>query len=524
MKKEDIINDVESMTSASLKSGHFNLELFDLGNRKFGVDIFTIAKRGKGDMKFLNLEGIYMTGSIRLMHHLGLYQKKVFDNFVVIRKDQNRISIISTKEMKDLVNTYLNQLGDLKIEIDGLYETFTQDAQCEILYRQMHLIFQERFYEVLHTDTSPLLTDTKDTSYLSFENGVLKVSGEGYEFKSYSALGSTLVWEQQVIPFKIHKELAERECHFERFVRNVCANDESRITSLKSAIGYLLHNYNHPSGGQMVLIYDEEIADLNSPRGGTGKGLIAQSIKQLRNTVKIDGKKIKGTSAFDFQNVNLDTEVIWIDDMSKSVDIDRFNSISTDGLVFEKKFQGEVHLPTEHSPKILICSNIIMDCTGTTRKRRQFIVELSPFYSDQIKDGTEEPIRDTHGCLFFSDEWDNNEWNAFYWFMISCLQQYLKSGLIAQQSNNTLENISRQKVGDDLHNWIREKDFSLDTEYCTKELFTEYKNLYEPDNARFTQRSFSNKLKMHFAFYSKDIEFYSRSDGGQKVSLFRIRN
>lgn len=274
----------------------------------------------------------------------------------------------------------------------------------------------------------------------------------------------------------------------------------------------------------MVILYDEQITDLDNPQGGTGKGVIASAIMIIRNTVKLDGKKINGNDRFDFQDVRIDTEVVWIDDVGKQLNIDRFNSISTDGFNIEQKYKDSIHIPAEESPKIIICSNIIMDCTGTTRKRRQFIIELSSHYSSKISSGVEEPIIEEHGCRFFSDDWDDSEWNSFYWFMIGCFQDYLKDGLVPVPSINVFENRSRQIIGEDLHNWLEKKEFSPDSDYLTKELFEEYKGLYEGGNDRYTQRSFSNKLKKYFSLKGVQVVFDSKSLEGDKVSFFRISN
>jgi hypothetical protein len=251
---------------------------------------------------------------------------------------------------------------------------------------------------------------------------------------------------------------------------------------------------------------------------------VASAIMQVRRTVKIDGKKIKGDDRFDFQEVRVDTEVLWVDDVGKQLSIDRFNSLSTDGFNIEQKYKDSIMIPAEKSPKIIICSNIIMDCAGTTRKRRQFIVELSSYYSSKIKEGTEEPIVEEHGGRFFTKEWDDKEWNSFYWFMIDCLKGYLKNGLSTVPSINVFENRSRQLIGEDLHYWLQNKAFELDKEHPTKELFEEFKSLFEEGNDKFTQRAFSNKLKQYYSLKALKIKTSSSSVGGKKLSFFRISN
>lgn len=512
---ETLLNKVEVL------NGHFNKNTVSLGNKKFAMDIFSFAIRGK-ENKQLFLTGVYKLGVLELLNHLGIHSKKVFNTDVFVRKIDNVIEEVSVKSIKEVLNYYLYQLPSLSVEFDGFVEEFTREAQIETFYKQTHLLINESFLGYLSKDESEILTDNGDCAYILFQNGVIEVSKKCVIKTEFAELRDKVVWRNNIIP----RDIGNRSVggHFAQFISNVCNEDPTRIISLKSAIGYLLHSYHHSSGGQMVLLYDEMITDLNNPQGGTGKGLIANAVSSIRHTVKIDGKKFRGDNRFDFQEVDFSTRVLWLDDVSKHVDIDRFNSITTDGFNIEKKFKDSLKIPAAQSPKILICSNIILDCTGTTRKRRQFIIELAPYYSSKIGTGIEEPIIQIHGSRFFTDEWDKDEWNRFYWYMIECLQLYLSKGLVFNPAINVVENRSRQLIGEDFFNWVKEQDLQVDIEYSTSVLFEEYKNLFEKGNEKFLQRTFSNKLKAFFNLKDLKMEFFTKPNGTSKDSYFRIRN
>ncbi|MDA9817147.1 DUF5906 domain-containing protein [bacterium] len=524
MKREDIVNNVRILLKSSKTiSGHFNSEIIDLGNRKYGVDIFSISIRGPKEYRYLYLNGIYKAGVKNFLETIGVLYKEVHDTYVLIYKEENIISEVPIKVIKDLINEYLNQLTPLNLNIDGVVETFTVEAQIEAFYRQMNLVLNDSFLEFLELDNTPILKDQSDKSFLCFSNGVLEVTAEKVVLKAYAELDQSVVWKKQITEFNLGSR-PKKKSHFQNFIHNVCANNPERIRALRSAIGYMLHAYHRKSGGQMVILYDEQITDLENPQGGTGKGVVASAIMVIRNTAKIDGKKIDGKGRFDLQDVRLDTEVVWIDDVGKQLDIDRFNSISTDGFNIEQKYKDSILIPAEESPKIILCANIIMDCAGTTRRRRQFVVELSSFYSSKIKTGVEEPIIEEHGCRFFSNDWDEREWNRFYWYMVGCLHDYLKDGLAPAPSINVADNRSRQLIGEDLHNWLQKKNFKPKVDYHTQDLFNEYKGLYEPGNDRFTQRSFSNKLKQYIVLRNQQVKFDTKSQNGKKTSVFRISN
>ncbi|NQY10325.1 MAG: hypothetical protein HRT71_12535 [Flavobacteriales bacterium] len=500
---------------------HFNNTPIDLGNKRYGVDIFSITVRGKGNNRYLHLSGIYKHGVVKLLKEYGIYSKRVHNKNLLIKKENNIINEVTIKDIKDIINGYLQQLPSLEINIDSVNESFNTAAQIEIFYRQSNMVLNESFLDFLQLEESEIIKDRKDVSALFFQNGMVEVDANRVTKTEYNQIRQGVVWKSNIVPFDIMSRDAGI-CHFSQFISNSCNKEVSRINALKSAMGYLLHSFHKKSGGQMVLLYDQSITDLNNPQGGTGKGIIANALLILRSTTKIDGKKFKGDNNFDFQEVTFETRLVWVDDVGKQMDIDRFNSISTDGFNMEQKNMTSTMIPPEESPKILLCANIILECAGTTRKRRQFIIELSSYYSSKITNGNEEPIVEEHGCTFFTDDWDKKEWNRFYWYMIDCLKLYLDKGLIYTPTINVVENRARQIIGDEFFTWIKSKAFKLDTDYSTKEEFEEFKELYE--NEKFSQRSFSNNLKKYYSLIDQTITFHNSSKEGKKVGYFRISN
>jgi hypothetical protein len=503
--------------------GHFSKKVYDLGDMKFGLDIFAFCLKKTENDYVVKMTGLYRYGVVKLLEHLGICYKKEYGAFILIRNQSNIIREISQKEIKDLINKYLHQLPPLTVDLGLAQDTYTQEAQIELFYRQTNLVLNEKFLEVLFENETPVIKDTSDSVNLFFNNGILEITKNEISLINYENYQSGLVWHNNIIKFELKKR-DFNNCHFSSFIRNVCNDDSDRVMALRTAIGYLLHSFHRKSGGQMVLFYDQSITDLNNPQGGTGKGLLANALSILRKTVKIDGKKFRGDNRFDFQDVTVSTRIVWLDDVGKQMDIDRFNSVSTDGFNVEKKFKDSIFIPPEASPKILICSNIILDCSGTTRTRRQFIIEFSDHYSSKIGTGVEEPIVAEHGCRFFTDDWDKSEWNRYYWYIIYCIQLYLEKGLVPVPSINLIENRLRQTMGEELFNWVKNKKFSPNEEYNTKELFEEYRGLYEDGNSKFTQRTFSNNLKKYFTLSDFTLEFFTKSLNGQKTSLFRISN
>ena len=87
-----------------------------------------------------------------------------------------------------------------------------------------------------------------------------------------------------------------------------------------------------------------------------------------------------------------------------------------------------------------------------------------------------------------------------------------------------VENRLRQIIGEEFLSWAKSKEFKPNEEYNTKELFEEYKQLYEDGNNKFTQRTLSNYLRKYMSHKDLSIEFFTKSISGQKISFFRITN
>lgn len=179
-----------------------------------------------------------------------------------------------------------------------------------------------------------------------------------------------------------------------------------------------MHGYTDPTRTKAIIFTDEKLSD--KAFGRSGKGLVANAAKQMKNVLRIDGKNFRFDKSFPFQSVNPDTQIMFFDDVNKKFGFEKLFSIITEGITIEKK--NEYSIPYERSPKILITTNQSITGSDDSSKARQFVVEFSDFYT-----ANHFPIQDFEKMFF--DEWDKNEWCVFDNYMIECCQYYLKNGL-----------------------------------------------------------------------------------------------
>jgi len=170
------------------------------------------------------------------------------------------------------------------------------------------------------------------------------------------------------------------------------------------------------------LIANDELIS-NDPAGGTGKGLIFQALGKIRVMVSINGKSLDTNKSFVWQRIDPDTDIVFIDETSKSFKFDSLFSILTSGWPIEKKNKAEICLSFEDSPKVGIATNNVIKGSGSSHKRRKAEYEVSPYYSAEY-----QPI-DEFNRDFWND-WDGPEYNKFDNLMIGCIQLFLTHGII----------------------------------------------------------------------------------------------
>ena len=324
-------------------------------------------------------------------------------NYVFVKVTNNLIDHTSEKEIKDFVLNYLLDLGDSYV-----YNYFADKTR----------FFKEDFLSLLSTIDIYFIEDTKDTAYLYYRNCAVKITKTSVESIDYFDLGG-YVWKDHVID-RSFKMCKVGDCDYRAFVGNICGNSETRITSMESTIGFLMHGHKNQSFCPAVILNDEVISD--NPEGGTGKGLFMNALSQMKKVVTIDGKSFNFEKSFAYQLVSADTQILVFDDVKKHFDFERLFSVVTEGLTLEKKNKDAIKIPFSKSPKIAITTNYAIRGAGNSFARRKWELELHQHYNKGYT-----PL-DEFGRLMFGD-WNEDDWCKFDNYMIECLQYYMTYGL-----------------------------------------------------------------------------------------------
>ena len=332
-------------------------------------------------------------------------------NYVFVKVTNNLIDHTSEKEIKDFVLAHLLELDDISV-----YNYFADNTR----------FFKEEFLSMLSTIDIYFIADSKDCSYLYYKNCAVKITKDEVIPIDYLDLGG-YVWKDHVIDRVFSICEVTGRCDFKQFVVNINGGDDSRVRSMESTIGFLMHGYKNLSFCPAIILNDEVISD--NPEGGTGKGLLMNALSNLKKLVVIDGKSFTFERSFAYQLVSADTQILCFDDVKKHFDFERLFSVVTEGLTLEKKNKDAIKIPFSKSPKIAITTNYAIKGAGNSFARRKWELELHQYYR---KDFT--PL-DEFGKLMFGD-WNDDDWCDFDNYMIGCLKSYLRTGLVKSKFVN----------------------------------------------------------------------------------------
>ncbi|MHB1106988.1 MAG: primase-helicase family protein [Lutibacter sp.] len=422
------------------------------------------------------------TGLIYFLEENGFMRLKLNEiNYVLVKKRNNRLVETSVGEIVIFIKKYL-----MKLKVLDVYEVFAKGLGSYVSIFKLNLLALENL---------PNDRDDKFSSNFYFDNCYCNVTKEGINVLSYDNLPK-VIWEKRVIKKDYLKSEKGRIGQFEIFCRHITKESVERLLALKTIIGFLLHRNREFGEMKAVILYDENMSFNNLANGGTGKTLLSKAIGILRDVESFDGKEIKNGSWFKNQRINLTTDVIVYDDLNKDINLESFYSIITSGIEVEQKRKQAYFIEFEDSPKIMITSNYpVKGPGGSSDIRRRHEFEIANYY-----DADFTPEMD-FGNRFFDNYWGQEEWSSFFNFMMSCVQEYLKNGLL----NAPEINLRRGKmIGNSCEEFIEfANNMIVLNEWIDKRKF---QNDFE--------EKYVNTDRVSSHIFNKWIDNYAKSIGG----------
>lgn len=439
-------------------------------------------------------------GTIKIVHILfkhflednGFYKycPEGSKNYVFVKVTNNLIDHTSEKEIKDFILNHLIELDDSTI-----YNYFADNTR----------LFREDFLTLLSTIDIYFIEDTKSNAYLYYRNCAVQITKDSITTIDYLDLGG-YVWKDHVIDRNFN--LCEAtDCDYKSFIGNICGNDESRVNTMESTIGFMLHGHKNLSYCPAIILNDEVISD--NPEGGTGKGLFMNALSHMKKVVTIDGKSFTFERSFAYQLVSADTQILVFDDVKKHFDFERLFSVVTEGLTLEKKNKDAIKIPFSKSPKIAITTNYAIKGAGNSFARRKWELELHQHYNKNFT-----PL-DEFGKLMFGD-WSDDDWCSFDNYMIGCLQNYLGKGLQKSQFVNLKARHLSSETSHDFIEWCglvqgyeNNTPLTIGTKLNSQQLYYDFIEEYPdygPKSKETISRTKFYRWLAKYAFYKTGVE------------------
>lgn len=371
----------------------------------------------------------------------------------------------TTEMMIKAVNGYLSELPEVVGDVPR------SDIE-RVFMESTGKLFTALMLEHLGRHNVQPLTHTKDEAYFPFKNGVAVVKGtDNVRMIPYNDAPGH-IWERHIIPHRFDPDenfvFAMHDCEFYQFVKAISGADDGRTVYAMQLLGYMLHGYKHPARSIAVVLCEE--TEDEEQGGGTGKGLFFKAVGHVIRTVVLDGKNFKMDKTFAMQRVELDTQMVLVEDCTKYMNFEAFYSMITEGVTIEKKNQPEVYLSYERAPKFGFSTNYTVNVQGNHGARRVRMLEFSGFF------GPHRTPEQHFNHMLFKD-WDSDEWNRFYNFMLHCVQAYIMEGVTYQESSaSLLRKRIRIECGVEFSEWwadfiadIREREF-----YSFSEIYQDF--------------------------------------------------
>ena len=209
--------------------------------------------------------------------------------------------------------------------------------------------------------------------------------------------------------------------------------DQRSFERLQVVIGYLCHRCHRESQRKCVILIDrlDDENLIGGSHGGTGKSLLVRCLSEVVHTINLNGKAFKRSTQDRFALAGVDEthELVNFDDAAENFTFDDIFPHITGDFHIRRLRQNPTSIPGNRAPKIVITTNHPIPGSDTSYRRRQVLMEVSPFYRELLeKDGTTPA--DVHGGMeLCGEDWSDSDWSEFYQFIFECIQIYLKQGL-----------------------------------------------------------------------------------------------
>jgi hypothetical protein len=358
-----------------------------------------------------------------------------------------------------------------------------QKGVRQMLYKGTAQYFGQVSLSMLDYFTGKFDVPQRGIERLFFRNTIWEVNAGDIKEKSYTQL-SYNIWASQKKDYEVSKlpelirirheddqwsyEITEtgRKCDFLLFLENASnftwrkseptqqdkLENAQHFISKLSAFGYLVTSMKDKSICKAVIGMDGKQSEVGVSNGRSGKSLLGEACRVVVNTLYKNGKEFRGGPLQPFVWDGLDnrTRLVFLDDTPKDFDFEGFFPLVSGDWPVNPKGHSPFTIAWADSPKIYQATNHANSGDGDSYEDRQWLIAFSDFYNAKHK-----PIQD-FGRHFFSDEWDEHDWNLFWNLVATAIQVYFRFGYIPAPGDRLEKRKLTQEVGEEFILWADE--------------------------------------------------------------------
>ena len=432
------------------------------------------------------------------------------DELTVIR-NENKL-LIPFNIGSDIVSYLQKRIApeDKHLEVD--LETLLQEKKTTLIDRSWFFLDGVEY---------KLNLDKKDTVYIPFKNGVAKILKDGFSIIPYSSPELDFFHSVESINHDFAEfDLSEsREMgNYEKFFisaiigRNADEEgfeltpfEQKTVIAFYSMFGYYLSNYKDEAEAKACILTDEG-ANGEKADGGRGKNLMAKGICKFVGWNTRTGSEITADN-HSFGDLELYHDVYIIDELPANFLFAFIYSAITNDITKNQKHIGKQVIVYKHTPKFLLLWNFKFmfheENTSTNRRFNEY--KLSKFWQKQ-------DVRKYFGQEFFSEDWDQAEWQKFFEFAVKCVYVFLNHGLIKIDYSKEGDNYEARffnevKEGEMIR--IMNKLEEIES-FNVADFLNEYKNGKWSFDKFFNHITAKDHIQIYLDFHKKNFKYDQR--------------
>jgi hypothetical protein len=433
----------------------------------------------------------------RFLNENGFWRLKKDKGYDFVRYKDKVCEIIEVDDIKNFVYEFLESNGFYSVSemfSRGAKKYFSADSINPLPY--VDLKFKK---------------DSGEEAFFYFTNCWVRVTKDEIKTHPYTELDG-IIWKTNIVnhhfilsptPFDKANPLdfSKGSCEFDQFVRHVSHNDKSthvndvgctpadildRYFSFVSSIGFLLHGYKHPAVRKGIFIIDHKIGEKGEQNGRSGKSLIIVACSYLKRTATINGKSFDPKYQFKFELIKKDSQIVLFNDMLRNFDTETIFEIIADNYNANQRNNGYIHFKYSESPKVALTTNFLPKGEGESYSGRMHIIEASDYFHSG-----HSPYEEYGHSMF--DDWNTEEYNRFYNFLLESVQYYLTNGLTKYSRSNFDNRKLIDECPQEFLDWMEMIDENTEKSMVEKNIPHRRKDLFDKYNAYHTGY-YSNKV------------------------------